>query len=323
MDVFFYETFAEERHELEKCLPKGIEAEFAVGTIQETGHVTPPAPIISIRTQSTIPLSWADSLQAIVARSAGYDHLTAYRQNASKKISYGYLPQYCARAVAEQATLLMLALLRKLPLQVQHFQTFHRDNITGRECLEKTLVVVGVGNIGYQIVNLGRALGMHVLGVDIVRRRQDVEYVTIDEGLALADIVICAMNLTPRNHGYFNYEQLKKAKPGAIFINVARGEFSPAPDLLRLLDEQTLSGVGLDVYNEETQLAVHLREGSTPTSPEIIATLALSKRPNCILTPHNAFNTAEAVSRKASQTVEQIEHFLKNGQFLWALPEEE
>ena len=45
------------------------------------------------------------------------------------------------------------------------------------------------------------------------------------------------MNLTSENTDYFNYERLQTAKRGAIFINVARGEFSPSADLLRLLDE--------------------------------------------------------------------------------------
>jgi D-lactate dehydrogenase len=42
-------------------------------------------------------------------------------------------------------------------------------------------------------------------------------------------------------------------------------------------------------------------------------------RANVILTPHNAFNTAEAVERKATQTVQQIEHFVQNGEFLWTV----
>jgi D-lactate dehydrogenase len=50
------------------------------------------------------------------------------------------------------------------------------------------------------------------------------------------------------------------------------------------------------------------------------ATLELAKRPNVICTPHNAFNTLESVERKSLQSVQQIEHFLKEGKFLWTLP---
>ena len=66
------------------------------------------------------------------------------------------------RAVAEQAILLVMALLRKLPQQTQQFPRFHRDGLTGHECAGKKLLVVGVGNIGSEVVRIGQALGMAV-----------------------------------------------------------------------------------------------------------------------------------------------------------------
>ena len=71
-----------------------------------------------------------------------------------------------------------------------------------------------------------------VLGVDIVRHHEAVEYVAIDEGLAAADIIVCAMNLTAENRGYFSYDRLKQTRPGTVFVNISRGEQSPAADLL-------------------------------------------------------------------------------------------
>ena len=63
--------------------------------------------------------------------------------------------------------LMWMALLRKLPQQIQNFATFYRDGITGSECQGKTLLVVGVGNIGSEVARIGQGLGMNVLGVDI------------------------------------------------------------------------------------------------------------------------------------------------------------
>ena len=232
----------------------------------------------------------------------------------------GYLPLYCNRAVAEQAMLLWMALLRKLRQQVQNFATFYRDGITGRECQGTTLLVVGVGNIGSEVVKIGQGLGMNVLGVDIVKKHPFVTYVSFQDGLAKADVIVCAMNLTQDNIGYFRYDRLRLAKRGAIFINVARGEFSPSKDLVRLLDEGRLGGVGLDVYNHEGRLAVALRAGKSVDDEEVGATLVLLKRFNAILTPHNAFNTAESVDRKSAHSIQQVQHFLKNKTFLWPLP---
>jgi len=214
-----------------------------------------------------------------------------------------------------------MALLRKLPQQVRHLSDFNRDDITGLECRGKRLLVVGVGNIGSEIVKLGRSLEMEVRGVDLVQKHDFVNYTSTEASLPWADIIVCAMNLTPQNRGYFNARLLRRARPGVIFINVARGELAPPDDLLQLLDQGLLGGVGLDVYNHESELAVSLRLGRPSDDPEIAATLALARRDNAILTPHNAFNTAESVNRKAEQSLKTIARFLDKGEFIWSLPE--
>lgn len=206
--------------------------------------------------------------------------------------------------------------LRKLPLQMDSARTFTRDGLTGRENAGKTIAIFGVGDIGHHIAEIARGLGMHVLGVDIVQRHADIRYVSPDEGLANADILVSAMNLTHVNREYFRYETLRACRAGTIFINVARGEFVTCRDLLRLLDEGRLGGVGLDVYNEEPLIAPALREHLSSDHPELIAFKELSRRHDAILTPHNAFNTLEAVERKSAQTARQLESFFKHGVFL-------
>jgi D-lactate dehydrogenase len=272
--------------------------------------------LISIRTQSTIPASWATKLAGILTRSTGYDHLEKYQGQGNYNLPCGHLPPYCSRAVAEQAMLLWMALLRNLPGQLENFAGFNRDGLTGWECEHKTLLVVGVGNIGYEVVKIGQGLGMKVIGVDIVESHPLVKYVTIDQGLSQADIIVCAMNLTVDNRHYFNYHLLKQARPGVIFVNISRGQQSSAADLLRLLDEDHLGGVGLDVFNHESELANSLRDGRGSDDEEVVNTLELAGRPNVICTPHNGFNTHEAISRKAKLSIEQIDHFLRKGEFL-------
>ena len=213
--------------------------------------------------------------------------------------------------------------MRKLPRQQQSLARFQRDGLTGRDCENKCLLVVGVGHIGLIASRLGRAMGMQVLGVDIDARQSEVIYVSIAEGLPRADVILSAMNLTDQNRGYFNYQLLKAARPDAIFVNIARGELSPSVELLRLLDENRLGGVALDVYADESELAGSLRSGQSSGSQEVRAVLELSSRPNVILTPHNAFNTCESVEKKSSDTLRQIQQFLTSGDFLWSLPQEQ
>lgn len=321
VDAFFYEVFDEEVEAVESRVPPDMTVGFTGDTIQESGHDAPPAPVISIRTQSTIPTTWADGLKGLLSRSTGYNHIQDYMRTNRLSFPCGYLPLYSHRAIAEQALMLWMALLRRLPAQTDQFKTFRRDGLTGYECEGKTLLAVGVGNVGYEIIRIARGLGMHTLGVDIIQQHPDVTYVSIDEGLPQADIVVCAMATTVDNLGYFSYDRLKQARPGVIFVNIARGELSLSTDLLPLIDEKHLGGIGLDVYAQEGELAVSLRSGETSDYPQVKATLELATRPNVILTPHNAFNTHEAVARKAEHSIQQIQHLMDHGVFLWPVPE--
>lgn len=318
--VFFYEVFDEEEEVLRKNLPKDIAAEFTRETIQEQGKRIPPAPLISVRTQSRIPLGWAARLQGILTRSQGYDHIARFRRKAKGKIACGYLGNYCARAVAEHAVLTAMALLRKLKKQERSFETFSRDGLTGRECRGKKALVIGVGAIGAQIVDIAGGLGMSVKGVDIVRTFKGLEYVSLREGMAWTDIVFCAASLTEKTKGMLRYSVFKKAKRGLIFVNVSRGEISPAEDLSRLICEDFLWGVSLDVYDDEESLAHDLRGSHNKFNSRTRLIMELQKRDNVLLTPHNAFNTREALEEKARLSAEAVVCFLKKGRFPLAVP---
>src|SRR3989338_196079 len=131
LDVMFYEVFKEEKTALKKFLPKKIKAGFTSKTIQSAAAPTPPAALISIRTQSIVPPAWSKELQGILTRSTGFDHLVEYRRRTRSKIVCGFLGDYCARAVAEQAVLMSGVLLRKFKQQTNHFNKFNRNDITG------------------------------------------------------------------------------------------------------------------------------------------------------------------------------------------------
>jgi D-lactate dehydrogenase len=320
----FFEAFEEEEKELRKVLPSGHDYYFTWKTIQEGGKDIPPAPVISIRTQSKIPSSWKDSLDGIISRSTGFDHISDYLKETELDIPAAYLPDYAGRAVAEQAMILWSALLRKLPLQENAFRTFYRDKLTGKEIENRTITVLGVGRIGSQIVDIAQGLKMNVTGVDIAPRDiSGLKYVSLEEGIRRADVLVCALPLTDITNGMLDYSILREIREGAVFINIARGEIAPSEDLLKLLEEGRLSGIGLDVYDNEKELASILRDDMTLEDykgkkeyESLSATLALSKRDDVITTPHNAFNTSESVKRKSLHTAQNLEHFLKTGKFL-------
>jgi D-lactate dehydrogenase len=314
MVLYLFEVFAEEAVELKSLLGDRMAYEMTSATIQESGLADPPARLISIRTQSIIPASWVDQLDGILSRSTGFDHLIRFRRTYGAAVPCGYLHEYASRAVAEHAIVLLLMLLRKVPLQMSQMAAFNRDGLTGSEWQGKRLLIVGVGRIGYKIAKMAERMGMQVRGVDLIRRHDRIHYVGRDEGLAWADAIVCAMDLRDGNYGYFSYEAFRMTKKGIIFVNIARGEHASADILLKLLDEDHFGGVGIDVYDNESVIAAALRRDG-PANPEAALIRRLLGNPRVILTPHNAFNTAESVRRKAKATAAQIIQFLREGRF--------
>jgi D-lactate dehydrogenase len=92
---------------------------------------------------------------------------------------------------------------------------------------------------------------------------------------------------------------------------------SPLSDLERALHEGHLGGLGLDVFENEGELGVAMRNPETTSNPQIAPVKRILSYPNVLLTPHNAFNSAEALRRKCELTVQQIRYFFKHRDFLW------
>ena len=319
MDVFFYEAFKDEASTLKSLLGDEFTYGFAPETIQEAGHRHPPARLISIRTQSLIPREWDNQLDGILSRSTGYDHLLAYASSSGTHIPLGYLEEYATRAVAEHAIMLTMALMRKLPQQMRQFLSFNRDGLTGAECEGRNLLVVGVGRIGREIVSLAQGVGFAVRGVDIVLDKPDVTYVSKEDGVLWADVIVNAMNLTTENRGYFSFDLFSTARRGLFFVNVARGEHSPLAGVERALAAGRLGGLGLDVFEDEGNFGAALRKENQPASAQRSLVERLLSYPNVILTPHNAFNSEEALRGKSALTVRQVKFFMKNKDFLWKI----
>jgi len=318
-DIVFYEAFQEEAEILRTLFGSETKIHLTPQTIQESGDRTPPARLVSIRTQSIIPEPWHGQLSGILSRSTGYDHLLAYRRKTGTNLPLGYLEEYSTRAVAEHALLLVLALLRKLPLQIRQFPMFQRDGLTGSELIGRKILIVGVGRIGGEIVRLMTALGADVRGIDLTPNKPGVTYVSRREGIPWAEVIISAMNLTQENVGYFSYDLLRSARRGVMFVNIARGEHAPLVHLGQLLAEGVLAGIALDVFEDEGPLAAALRDPSAHSSPFVQTLKKLLASPNVIFTPHNAFNSCEALRRKCTMTREQIDYFAAHGCFQWQL----
>lgn len=181
--------------------------------------------------------------------------------------------------IAHTALLYLLALTRDLPgwLEAQRRRAWEPRDVADLQGL--TLGVVGMGPIGSEVARLGRAFGMRVVGL---RRRprgdEPCETWPLDrlaELLPRADAWVLALPLVGATRGLFDAAAFERMKPGALFVNVARGGLVDEPALVEALRSGRLGGAGLDVFE---------REPLPAESP-------LWSLPNVLVTPHSSGTT--------------------------------
>jgi len=259
------------------------------------------------------------SLQLIATRSTGYDHidLNYCREHG---IAVSNVPTYGENTVAEHTFALILMLSRKVHKSYNQVRAGHveRAMLTGFDLQGKTLGVIGVGRIGMHTIRIGRGFGMRVLAHDI---RQDhfladllgFRYVPLDALLEESDIVSLHCPLLPETRHLMGREQLQRMKRGALLVNTARGGLVDADALVEALESGRLGGAGLDVVEGEELIK---EEHQLLDKPQDVETLraavrnrVLLARDDVVFTPHNAFNSGEAMQRILDTTIENMEAF--------------
>ena len=161
-----------------------------------------------------------------------------------------------------------------------------------------TMGIVGYGAIGRGVARVAAAFGMNVIA-HAPRIPQDaggvpVRFVGLDELFASADVVSLHCPQTPDNGGFVNARLLGVMKPGALFLNLARGGLVNEADLAQALRDGRIAGAGLDVVAHEPMLADN----------------PLLHAPNCIFTPHIAWATLAARKRLTATVAANVAAYL-------------
>ncbi len=281
------------------------------------------AEIISIFIYSTLGkevLEKLPNLKLIATRSTGVDHIdiAACKQRG---IVVSNVPTYGEHTVAEHAFGLILAISRKLIPSVERAKKgdFSSKDLTGFDLYGKTLGVIGTGHIGKNVALLGISFGMKVLAFSR-NQEQDLvskgaEYVSLEELLEKSDIISLHLPHTSETEHIINMQNIGKFKKGAILINTARGALIETKAILEGLEKGILAGVGLDVLEEENALkeekeflsSEHIKKGDIQT--ELLDHILLH-RDDVIITPHNAFNSKEALQQILEVSLGNIKSFL-------------
>lgn len=190
--------------------------------------------------------------------------------------------------------------------------------MTGFDLKGKTLGIVGVGRIGQWMVKYGRGFGMKILGVTHsphpkLEKKLRYERVSLESCLEKADIVSLHIPYNKSTHHLINRQNIKRMKKGSLLINTARGPIVETEAILWALEEKILAGAGLDVLEEEEIIddprSLFGSYISKDDLTELVTAHLLREKPNVIITPHNAFNTREAIKRILTATYENIKNF--------------
>lgn len=244
-------------------------------------------------------LGRATRLRAIARTGAGYDNLDVAAATR-RGIPIVYAPGVGSQPVAEGTVALMLAAakhLRERHAVVRDAAWTSRYEIAGLDVAGACLGIVGLGSIGRRVARLCRGLGMRVIAHDPALTgygRGGVELVPLDELVGRADVISLHCDLTDRTRGLVDRELLARVKPGAILVNVARGQIVESEDALAdALASGRLSAVALDVFPSE------------PPDPRH----RLYADPRVICTPHAVGLTArwnEEVFHSLARGVESV-----------------
>ena len=208
-----------------------------------------------------------------------------------------------AVTTAEHAIAMMMALARRIPEADRSTQAgkWEKNRFMGVELLNKTLGIIGCGNIGSIVADRARGLRMKAIAYDPFlsedrAREIGVEKVELNELFRRADFVTLHTPLTDKTRHIIDGKALNQMRRGVYVINCARGGLIVEDALKAALDEGQVAGAALDVYEVEPAVR-HMLFG----------------HPNVVCTPHVGASTSEAQEKVAVQIAEQMADYLING----------
>ncbi|MDH3212800.1 MAG: phosphoglycerate dehydrogenase [Myxococcales bacterium] len=202
---------------------------------------------------------------------------------------------------AEHAIALLISLARHIPQATASLKEgkWEKKRFMGLELYNRTLGVVGLGNIGRIVANRARGLGMKVIAHDpfiakTAAQKLDAELVSFDDLLARADAITVHVPRTKDTIGLLGSEAFDKVRPGVLIINAARGGIVDESALAEALDDGRVGGAALDVYQQEPPASDH----------------PLVRHPKVICTPHLGASTEQAQVNVSIAVAEQVRDYL-------------
>ena len=242
-------------------------------------------------------LAAAPRLRLVAKHGAGLDNIDCAAA-ARRGVPVIYTPGANSNAVAEHALGLLLALARNTSnadATLRSAEPYRKEQFLGTEVSGKTLGIVGLGRIGTRVARKAHGLEMRVLAYDpyVDRAAYSGPAIFVDsleELLAGADFVTLHVPLTVETRHMIDARALARLKPGCRVINTCRGGVIDETALSGALQEGTLAGAALDVFEEEPLAVDH----------------PLTRTPNTLITPHVSGLTTEAMAAVSEQVAQGV-----------------
>lgn len=290
-------------------------------TVEAHADAEVASPFVGSRVTAEV-LERLPRLRLIATRSTGYDHIDLDACRA-RGITVCNVPGYGDATVAEHVFALLLGISHRLVEAVEATRrgAFAQAGLRGFDLRGRCLGVVGTGRIGRRVIEIARGFGMEVAAHDLrpdeaAATRLGFRYAPFATVLAEADVLTLHVPGSPGALPLLSDAEFGAMKPGAVLINTARGSLVDPAALVRALRAGRLRAAGLDVLPQEPLLkdeaeVFRLDRPSEPELRSLLASNVLLQFPNVIVTPHNAYNTEDAVHRIIATTLDNIEAFAR------------
>ncbi len=267
-------------------------------------------------------LSRFENLKLISTMSTGFDHIDL-EYCKENEITVCNVPTYGENTVAEHTFALILALSRKLYPSIERTReehTFQTDrSLRGFDLKDKTLGIIGCGNIGQHTARMANGFEMNIKVFDVnqnpeLAEKIGFEYVDMDELLSTSNIITLHVPLNKHTYHMIDEEAIEKMKEGVYIVNTSRGEVIDTNALVEGLQNGEIAGAGLDVLEGEGELQEEAAVLKQEYKEEhdlrtLLQDHMMMKMDNVIITPHNAFNSREALMRILNTTIENVQGF--------------
>jgi len=239
-------------------------------------------------------------LKLIAIYGVGYDNLDVLAAS-ELGITVTNTPGYSATAVGEMSLSLMLAVAHKIVQNDRNIRAGGWARDYSSQLYGKTLGVIGTGNVGQRMIQLGKAIGMKVIAWTLHpsperAKEYGIEFVTLEELMRQSDVVSIHVLGIPQTNKLIGKRELELMKPTAMLINTARGSVIDETALIESLQTGTIAGAGLDVFANEPLPLDH----------------PLRSLENVVLSPHTAAMVPEATLAGLAMAVDNVANFLQD-----------